>query len=157
MSCMLLMQAVLLLTHWCLTHCCDAGVPGGSSSLWGLFFFFSLFSLFKRTSGDHICGIFLVQLISSRTTAETRPLNAIRDASRAHFSLLRLRSGETVEMSTCGLHVKNTKHKRRTCAPFQTSNIHLLFSGPACCWDPAVIKAYHRVLSAALGGLPAKR
>lgn len=43
---------------------------------------------------------------------------------------------------------------RGSCAPFQTSNIHLLFSGRARRWDPAVIKAYHWLLSAALGGLP---
>lgn len=75
--------------------------------------------------------------------------------SQAHFSLLQLHISGTVETSTWSmLKISTYKH---TCIDTNSpSHIHLLFSGTACRWEQAVIKAYHRALSTALCGLPVK-
>lgn len=83
-----------------------------------------------------------------------RPLNAICAAPK-HTShsfnciaveLLRRAPGDGM------LKIWRRKHTRTRAGSM--SRIDLLFSGTACRWSSAVIKAYHRALSTALGGLP---
>lgn len=83
-----------------------------------------------------------------------RPLNAICAAPKHTSHSFNCIAVELLKWAPGEAMLKILRHKHTCTRASSMSRIDLLFSGTACHWSSAVIKAYHRALSTALGGLP---